>query len=99
MPDAIDRLDDALSTKTKTETFRNAGALRNDLWRLDTSTFCWSCPETIGDVPGPRRDAAVAVTPVSRSGLGRVFLHGGAAADGAARSARTHANFVGSGGW
>jgi len=64
-------------------TFRNdAGALRNDLWRLDTSTFCWSCPETIGDVPGPRRDAAVAVTPVSRSGLGRVFLHGGAAADG-----------------
>ena len=56
--------------------------MRNDLWRLDTSTFCWSCPETIGDVPGPRRDAAVAVTPVSRSGLGRVFLHGGAAADG-----------------
>jgi hypothetical protein len=56
--------------------------LRNDLWRLDTSTFVWSCPEAIGDVPGPRRDAAVAVTPVSRSGLGRVFLHGGAAADG-----------------
>ena len=73
-------LDD--STQTKTKTFRDAGALRNDLWRLDTSTFCWSCPETIGDVPGPRRDAAVAVTPVSRSGLGRVFLHGGAAADG-----------------
>ena len=65
------------------ETFsKNAGALRNDLWRLDTSTFCWSCPEAIGDVPSPRRDAAVAVTPVSRSGLGRVFLHGGAAADG-----------------
>ena len=59
-----------------------ASGLRNDLWRLDTSTFCWSCPEAIGDVPCPRRDAAVAVTPVSRSGLGRVFLHGGAAADG-----------------
>ena len=72
----VDRRDDD-------ETFsKNAGALRNDLWRLDTSTFCWSCPEAIGDVPSPRRDAAVAVTPVSRSGLGRVFLHGGAAADG-----------------
>ena len=72
----VDRRDDD-------ETFsKNAGALRNDLWRLDTSTFCWSCPEAIGDVPSPRRDAAVAVTPASRSGLGRVFLHGGAAADG-----------------
>ena len=70
-------------TSRRRRTFsKNAGALRNDLWRLDTSTFCWSCPEAIGDVPSPRRDAAVAVTPVSRSGLGRVFLHGGAAADG-----------------
>ena len=61
---------------------RLGSGLRNDMWRLDAATFCWSCPEAIGDVPSPRRDAAVAVTPISRSGMGRVFLHGGAAADG-----------------
>ena len=75
---------DAKDSKSRAPLARDGApaGLRNDLWRLDTSTFVWSCPEAIGDVPCPRKDAAVAVTPASRSGLGRVFLHGGAAADG-----------------
>lgn len=39
----------------------SAGGLRNDLWRLDAATLCWSSPEMFGDVPPPRRDAAAAV--------------------------------------
>ena len=60
----------------------SSGGLRNDLWRLDTSTLTWSSPTHFGDVPSPRRDAAVAVTSMSRSGSGRVFVHGGCAGDG-----------------
>lgn len=58
------------------------GGLRNDLWRLDLATMHWSNPEQFGDVPAPRRDAAVAVSFVSSSGTGRAFVHGGCAADG-----------------
>ena len=58
------------------------GGLRNDLWRLDLATMHWSNPEQFGDVPAPRRDAAVAVSFVSGSGTGRAFIHGGCAADG-----------------
>ena len=61
-----------------------SGGLRNDLWRLDATTRTWSNPEMFGDVPPPRRDAAIAVTSVSSSGVGRVFVHGGCAADGEA---------------
>ena len=61
-----------------------SGGLRNDLWRLDATTLTWSNPEMFGDVPPPRRDAAIAVTSVSSSGVGRVFVHGGCAADGEA---------------
>ena len=61
-----------------------AGGLRNDLWRLDAATLTWSSPETFGDVPPPRRDAATATTCASASGAGRVFVHGGRAADGEA---------------
>ena len=61
-----------------------AGGVRNDLWRLDAATLTWSSPETFGDVPAPRRDAAIATTCASASGAGRVFVHGGRAADGEA---------------
>ena len=60
----------------------SSGGLRNDLWRLDTATLTWSSTDHSGDVPSPRRDAAFCVTSVSASGAGKVFLHGGCAADG-----------------
>jgi hypothetical protein len=67
----------------------SSGGLRNDLWRLDAATLRWSSPEMFGDVPPPRRDAALAVT--STAGYDTA---GGAGVNGSSGSGR---NRIGNG--